>query len=101
MKKIVLMMAIAAGVAFTSQAMQVTPASSGIEVVNQDEFAKIELKDLPQPVAEAVLKANEGATIKEAYVAGADAEKKYKVIITNQAGEEVTLLLNEKGEFIS
>lgn len=101
MKKVILMMAIIAGVAFTSQSVQAISVVSGIENVNQDEFAKMEVKDLPQAVTDAVLKANEGSTINDAFVAGADAEKKYKVIITNSEGQEVTLILNEKGEFIS
>ncbi|MDD4514505.1 hypothetical protein [Massilibacteroides sp.] len=101
MKKIVLMMAIIAGVAFTTQSVVALSMVSGIERVNQDEFVKIEVKDLPQTVTEAVLKANEGSTIKEAYVAGVDAEKKFKVIITDKEGQDVTLILNENGEFLS
>lgn len=101
MKKIVLMMAVVASIAFTSQSVQAMPTVAGVEVVNQDEFVKIELSELPGAVTKAVLEANEGATIKEAYVAGAEAEKKFKVVITNQAGEEATLLLSENGEYIS
>lgn len=101
MKKIVLMMAIVAGVAFATQSVQALPVVSGIESVNQDEYTQIELKDLPQAVSEAVLKANEGSTIKAAYVAGADAEKKFKVVITDSEGNEATVILNEKGEFLS
>lgn len=101
MKKIMLMMAIIAGVAFTTQSVVALSMVSGIERVNQDEFVKIEVKDLPQTVTEAVLKANEGSTIKEAYVAGVDAEKKFKVIITDKEGQDVTLILNENGEFLS
>lgn len=100
MKKIVLMMAIMASVAFSAQTIQALPMISGIESVNQDEYAEIEVKDLPKAVVEAVLKSNEGSTINKAYVAGADADKKYKVIITNSEGSEVTLILNENGEFI-
>lgn len=101
MKKVILMMAIMAGVGFATQSVQALPLVSGIEVVNQDEFVEIELKDLPQAVADAVLKSNEGATINKAYTAGVDAEKKFKVIITNKDGEEVTLILNANGELIS
>ena len=101
MKKIVLMLAVVAGVAFATQSVQALPVVSGIESVNQDEYTKIEIQDLPQAVTDAVLKANEGSTIKEAYVAGVDAEKKFKVVITNKENEDVTVILNEKGEFLS
>ena len=40
----------------------------------------------------------EGATIKEAYVAEKESGKVYKVILTNKDSQEVTVLMNEKGE---
>ena len=40
----------------------------------------------------------EGATIKEAYVAEKESGKVYKVILTTKDSQEVTVLMNEKGE---
>ncbi|MDD2436264.1 MAG: hypothetical protein PHG27_03300 [Massilibacteroides sp.] len=101
MKKIVLMFAILAGVAFTVQNADALTVVQSVENVNQDEFVKIEVKDLPQLVVDAVLKANEGATIKEAFVSGTDADKKFKVVAVSAEGEELTLIFNGKGEIIS
>ena len=46
----------------------------------------------------------EGATIKEAFVAERETGKVYKVILTvtleDQSTQEVTVLVNEKGEII-
>lgn len=59
---------------------------------------KIEVKDLPEAVTQAITKSYEDATIKEAYVAEKETGKVYKVIITTKDAQEVTVLLNEKGE---
>ena len=64
----------------------------------QDEYTKVEVKDLPEAVAQAIAKSYEGATIKEAYVAEKETGKVYKVILTTKDAQEVTVLLNEKGE---
>ena len=49
-------------------------------------------------MAQAVAKNYEGATIKEAYVAEKESGKVYKVILTTEDSQEVTVLMNEKGE---
>ena len=46
----------------------------------------------------AIAKSYEDATIKEAYVAEKETGKVYKVILTTKDAQEVTVLLNEKGE---
>ena len=48
--------------------------------------------------AQAIAKSYEDATIKEAYVAEKETGKVYKVILTTKDAQEVTVLLNEKGE---
>ena len=50
----------------------------------QDEYTKVEVKDLPEAVAQAIAKSYEGATIKEAYVAEKETGKVYKVILTTK-----------------
>ena len=92
MKKIVLMVAVVACVAFASQGVQASAV--------QDDFVKIEVKELPQAVQDAIAKSYEGSTVKEAYVAGADGAKKYKVVLVDKDQKEQTVVLNEKGEVI-
>ena len=87
MKKIVLMVAVVACVAFASQGVQASTVQVSVENVMQDDFVKIEVKELPQAV-------------KEAYVAGADGAKKYKVVLVDKDQKEQTVVLNEKGEVI-
>ena len=72
MKKIVLMVAVVACVAFASQGVQASTVQVSVENVMQDDFVKIEVKELPQAVQDAIAKSYEGSTVKEAYVAGAD-----------------------------
>jgi hypothetical protein len=51
-------------------------------------------------VQDAIAKSYEGSTVKEAYVAGADGAKKYKVVLVDKDQKEQTVVLNEKGEVI-
>ena len=50
MKKIVLMVAVVACVAFASQGVQASTVQVSVENVMQDDFVKIEVKELPQAV---------------------------------------------------
>jgi hypothetical protein len=65
----------------------------------QDEFTKIDVKDVP-----ALAKDYEGAALKNAFVAEKETGKVYKVVLTvtkeDQSTEDVTVLLNEKGEIV-
>ena len=93
MKKVLVAVALVLGlgssVAF-AQEVSNTPAVETQTQAPQDEYTKIEVKDLPEAVTD--------ATIKEAYVAEKETGKVYKVIITTKDAQEVTVLLNEKGE---
>ena len=94
MKKIVLMVAVVACVAFASQGVQASTVQVSVENVMQDDFVKIEVKELPQAVQDAITKSYEGSTVKEAYVAGADGAKKYKVVLVDKDQKEQTVVLN-------
>ena len=100
MKKVLVAVALVLGlgssVAF-AQEVSNTPAVE-TDTSSQDEYTKIEVKDLPEAVTQAITKSYEDATIKEAYVAEKETGKVYKVIITTKDAQEVTVLLNEKGE---
>ena len=101
MKKVLVAVALVLGlgssVAF-AQEVSNTPAVETQTQAPQDEYTKIEVKDLPEAVTQAIAKSYEDATIKEAYVAEKETGKVYKVIITTKDAQEVTVLLNEKGE---
>ena len=88
---------ISSSVAF-AQEVSNTPVVENQTQAPQDEYTKVEVKDLPEAVAQAIAKSYEGATIKEAYVAEKETGKVYKVILTTKDAQEVTVLLNEKGE---
>ena len=92
--------AVVACVAFASQGVQASTVQVSVENVMQDDFVKIEVKELPQAVQDAIAKSYEGSTVKEAYVAGADGAKKYKVVLVDKDQKEQTVVLNEKGEVI-
>ena len=70
----------------------------------QDEFTKIDVKDIPAVVLNDLAKDYEGASIKEAFVSEREDGKVYKVIVTvtkeDQSTEDITVLLNEKGEIV-
>ena len=98
MKKLLVAVALVLGlgssVAF-AQEVSNTPA-----VETQTQAPQDEVKDLPEAVTQAIAKSYEDATIKEAYVAEKETGKVYKVILTTKDAQEVTVLLNEKGETV-
>ena len=101
MKKVLvavaLVMGLGSSVAFAQEVINTTSVEMQVQVP-QDEFTKIDVKELPEAVAQAVAKNYDGATIKEAYVAEKESGKVYKVILTTKDSQEVTVLMNEKGE---
>ena len=100
MKKVLVAVALVMGLG-SSVAFAQEVINTSVEMqaqVPQDEFTKIDVKELPEAVAQAVAKNYEGATIKEAYVAEKESGKVYKVILTTKDSQEVTVLMNEKGE---
>ena len=60
-------------------------------------FVKVEVKDLPEAVTQAVEKAYPDYTVKEAFVAEKEDGKQYKVTLVLEE-EEVTALFKENGE---
>lgn len=100
MKKIVLMVAVVACVAFASQTSQALTVKTTVVNVAEDEFQKVEVKDIPQAVQDAIAKSYEGCSIKEAFVAGEEGAKKYKVVLLSADEKEQTVLFNEKGEVV-
>lgn len=97
MKKLFLAVALVMG-AGTSFAFAENE-NTGTEVVAQvNEYKTIDVKELPQAVQDALKKDYAEATVKEAFVEETEAGKTYKVVLTDQAGNEVTMVYNEQGE---
>lgn len=100
MKKIVLMVVVAACVGFASQSVQAVTAQVSVENIMQDDFVKIDAKELPQAVQDAIVQSYKDNSIKEAYVAGAEGAKKYKVVLVDKDQKEQTVVLDEEGKVI-
>ena len=107
MKKVLVALAMIMGLGTSVAFAHVVESTTAVEQTQQDpqeEFTKIDVKDIPQAVMETLGKEYEGATIKEAFVAERETGKVYKVILTvtleDQSTQEVTVLVNEKGEII-
>ena len=100
MKKVLvaltMVMGMGSAVAFAQEPVKL-PAMEQNQQTSQDKFTKITVKELPQ-----VVKNYEGTIVKEAFVAEKENGKVYKIIVTaikeDQSTEEITVLLNEKGE---
>lgn len=104
MKKVLVAVALVMGLGSSVAFAQVVKDSTATEAVAQDpkdEYTKIEVKDLPEVVTLAIAKTYEGSSIKEAFVAEKESGKVYKVIVTTKDAEDVTALMNEKGEVIN
>lgn len=107
MKKVLVALAMVMGLGSSVVFAHETAGIQSVEQTQQNpqnEFTKAEVKDLPQAVMNALAKDYEGAVIKEAFVSEKETGKIYKVVLTitkeDQSTEEVTVLLNEKGEAV-
>ena len=101
MKKVLVAVALVMGLGSSVAFAQEVDNSTAVETTAQtpqDEFTKIDAKELPVEVMNALAKSHEGASIKEAYVVAKETGKVYKVIITTKDAQEVAVLMNEKGE---
>lgn len=107
MKKVLVTLAMVMGLGSSVAFAYVVSGTQSVEQTQQnpqDEFTKVEVKDLPQAVMNVLAKDYEGAVIKEAFISEKETGKIYKVVLTitkeNQSTEKVTVLLNEKGETV-
>lgn len=100
MKKILLVVALFMGLGSSAAIANVLVTSNVMtspQVPQTEEFVKIDSTEIPALVMNALAKDHVGATIKEAFVGQKDGVKIYKIVLTKEA-EEITVLLNEKGE---
>lgn len=94
---VALVMGLGTSVAFANNLMVMD--SETVTMIN--DFAPIEVKDLPAAVQEAITKNYAESTIKEAAVeAKEDGTKTYKVVLTDKEGTESTVLFSESGEVL-
>lgn len=94
---VALVMGLGTSVAFANNLMVME--SETVTMIN--DFAPIEVKDLPAAVQEAITKNYAESTIKEAAVeAKEDGTKTYKVVLTDKEGTESTILFSESGEVL-
>lgn len=94
---VALVMGLGTSVAFANNFMAME--SETLTIVN--DFTPIEVKDLPAAVQEAITKNYAESTVKEASVeAKEDGTKTYKVVLTDKAGTESTVLFSESGEAV-
>ena len=94
---VALVMGLGTSVAFANNLMVME--SETVTMIN--DFAPIEVKDLPAAIQEAITKNYAESTIKEAAVeAKEDGTKTYKVVLTDKEGTESTILFSESGEVL-
>ena len=92
---VVLMMGIGSFSAFAAE-ISVDSVVIACEV-NQDDFVKVEVKDLPGVVTQSIEKSYPDSVIQEVYVAEKTEGKLFKVILLIE-GKEAIAIFNEKGE---
>jgi len=98
MKKVLVAIALVMGLGSSVAFAQNVENANAVVATAQDEYTKIEVKDLPAAVTEALGKAYPESTIKEASVTAKEDGKLYKVVVTQKDGTETTVVMNEKGE---
>lgn len=100
MKKVLVAVAMVMGLGSSVAFAQEVKDSTTVEQTQtpQVEFVVIEAEKLPSAVIESLAKTYEGGAIKESYVAAKESGNVYKIIVITKEKEEVTALLNEKGE---
>lgn len=69
--------------------------------IQQEDFTKIEIKDLPQTVTNAVTEKFPESEINEAFLKETEEGKIYKVSVKTAESGEVVLFFNEKGEAVN
>lgn len=99
MKKVLVAVVLMMGIgSFNAFAAETSVDSVAIACeVNQDDFVKVEVKDLPRVVAQSIEKSYPGSAIQEVYVAEKTEGKLFKVILVIE-GKEAIAIFNEKGE---
>lgn len=83
---------------FAVENVMPTDSSAAISI-QQEYFIKIEIKDVPAAVTGAVTEKFSESEITEAFVKETEEGKIYKVTVKTVDSGEITVIINEKGEF--
>lgn len=67
--------------------------------IQQEDFKKIEIKDIPAAVAGAITEEFTESEITEAFVKETEEGKIYKVTVKTVDNGEISVIINENGEF--
>ena len=99
MKKLFLVTALALGslTSFAQDTEEVQAAATEVMEEAQDNFAAIEIAELPAAITEALAKDHPEATISKAY---ANEEGQYKLEVAKEDGTEVTLYADSEGNWL-
>ncbi|MEM7379581.1 MAG: hypothetical protein AAF361_00130 [Bacteroidota bacterium] len=99
MKKLVLVIALVAGsfATFAQDTEEVQAAATEVMEEAQDNFAAIEVAELPAAISEALAKDHPDATISKAYT---NEEGQYKLEVAKSDGTEVTLYADAEGNWL-
>lgn len=102
MKKLFVLPALAIGLLIGTQnivAQDVAVNDETVETVVQDDFVKLAVENLPQPILDAVARDFAGATIAEA-AAKKDASE-FKLTLTKEDGETAEVYCDAEGNWIT
>ena len=98
MKNLFLVAALALGSLTTFAQDTEEVQAAAVEVMEaQDNFALIELSELPEAITEALAKDHPNTTITKAYI---NEEAQYKLEVTKEDGSEVQLYADEEGTWL-
>ncbi len=102
MKKVLVIIAtaISLGNGTTIAAIPNPPANKAESAQAADRYSKIEMKDIPEKVMQAVEKANPDCYFFEAYSSYQGGQRVYKIELIDHAGESFFIIVNEEGESI-
>lgn len=102
MKKVLVMIVtvMSLGNGIMEAATSALPINETNYVYATDGYSKIEIKDIPEKVMQAVEKENPGCYFFEAYIGYQGGQTVYKIELIDQAGESFFIVVNDKGESI-
>ena len=104
MKKVLVALAMVMGLGSSVAFAYVVSGTQSVEQTQQnpqDEFTKVEVKDLPQAIQDALTKNFSEYTVKSAaYQEDEDGVKIYQVTVVDEEGTEANIFFTEKGEII-
>jgi hypothetical protein len=100
MKNLCLTVLAASAMLFSAQNLSAQEVEETVVQRAQDDYAKIEVQELPAEVQQAVERDFTGATIAEAYVKDHEGTQKFKLKVSTAEGEDKELYADAEGNWI-